>query len=124
MVSDRSRGEGGFWGCFTSFSDNADQSAISTRVQDGHDARRIHPTETPKDIVMLMAAEKALDPEFCRNGAPSRFAPSDPIEAVEEDANVGIRLGPRPSGRVQAYISPSRPPADRKTVGGGKRGTI
>src|SRR3546814_3211967 len=99
MVSDRSRGEGGFWGCFTSFSDNADQSAISTRVQDGHDARRIHPTETPKDIVMLMAAEKALDPEFCRNGAPSRFAPSDPIEAVEEAANVGIRLGPRPSGR-------------------------
>src|SRR3546814_1514067 len=111
MVSDRSRGEGGFWGCFTSFSDNADQSAISTRVQDGHDARRIHPTETPQDIEMLMAAEKALPTEFCRNGAPSRFAPSDPIEAVEEAAHVGNRLGPRPTGRVQATIYPTYPPA-------------
>src|SRR3546814_14791803 len=40
MVSDSSRGVGGFLGCFTRFSDNSDPIAFSNRLYDVHSDRR------------------------------------------------------------------------------------
>ncbi|RIA46726.1 hypothetical protein DFR49_1279 [Hephaestia caeni] len=81
---------------------------VHALMQDRDDADRAIRQLSPIDIMSLVTAIKAIDPEFGRDRARDDVVACDPLETAEQpvDIGVGLILSPGISGINEYLVEP------------------